>query len=162
MNTSMNTKYLALIVAALVIIIIIIPWVAKGILVVLAIAILVIYFGKDKAFKFSEDAWDSLFHHGKKKLDKLTSLNSEEILTIHDVEVKERSDGTFDLSIFTEKGKMTLAPRKFNAIPEVLQKGKKVTYKVVHTFENYTIIKRKTISATGSDGEERIFQLVNE
>ena len=155
----MNTKYLIILAAVFIAVILMVPWVAKGLLVFLLIAILIVYFGKNKCFKVSEDVIDTIFSHGKKKLKEMTSRNIEETLTIHDVEQKELNDGTFAISIFTEKGKMTLKPRKFNTMPEVLQKGKKVVYKVVHTMENCQIVKNKTISAIGSDGEERIFQL---
>ena len=59
----------------------------------------------------------------------------------------------------TEKGKITLAPRQFNLIPEVLQKGKKVTYRESYIWLDGIIKKRITLSAIGSDGEERTFEV---
>ncbi len=156
----MKTKHLFIILAIIFIVaLFIVPWVVKGIMLVLAVTILMIYFGKEKVLKVSGDFLGTVFDSSKKKLDEMTSRNTEETLTIHDVEQEERSDGTFVLSIFTEKGKMTLKPRRFAAVPQVLKKGKKVVYKVVHTMENCKIVKQKTISAVGEDGEERIFQL---
>ena len=52
-----------------------------------------------------------------------------------------------------------MEPRKFDVIPEVLQKGCKVTYREVYTWVGGKIKKEVTLVALGKDGENRIFHI---
>lgn len=130
-------------------------WPLLLIIIFVLLGMALIYFGPEKFL----DILKEYLTYGKDKIKQASAQNNAAELTIHDVEVQELEGKKFELSVFTEKGKITLAPRQFNLIPEVLQKGKKVTYRESYIWLDGIIKKRITLSAIGSDGEERTFEV---
>ncbi len=133
-------------------------WKIMVVLILILVAIAIVYMGPEKFLAEMKETFTILSNVGQKKLNEAKERSKPEILTIHDVEVKEIAGGMYELSIYTEKGKMTLEPRRFSSIPEVLTKGKTVSYKEIYSLDG-TIKKEKSISAIGADGEERIFRI---
>ena len=128
---------------------------------VIVAAAAVIYFGKEKTLETLQEFFSTVFNMGKEHVEKVAPKGTEQELKIHDVEVNKLDDGSYLLSIFTEIGKITLAPRRFDTVPEVLQKGKTVKYRIINTVEKCKLVKEKSILAQGADGEERIFRVMD-
>ncbi len=138
-----------------------VPWLIKLLVLVIVSAAAVIYFGKEKTLETLQEFFSTVFNLGKGHVEKVAPKSSEQELKIHDVEVSKLEDETYQISIFTEIGKLTLAPRRFDTVPEVLQNGKKVRYRIINTVEKCKLIKEKSILAQGADGEERIFRVMD-
>ncbi len=154
-----------LLVAAVVFIAIVLLFTCWQVLLVLAfigLAWLLVDLGPEKSLAWLKEAFVDVFTYGKTKVKEAAKNDVQEELEIHDAVIKPLENGTYELSVFTERGKLTLEPRKFNVIPEVLNKGNKVIYREVTTWEDARIKKRITISAVGKDGEERVFRIVTD
>lgn len=158
----MKKEYLIIGLIIFVAALIFVPWLMKFLVLVIVVAAAVIYFGKEKSLEVLQEFFSTVFNLGKEHVEKVAPKGFVQELKIHDVEMDKLDDGRYQISIFTEIGKITLAPRQFDTIPEVLQKGKTVKYRIVNTIEKCKLIKEKTISAQGADGEERIFRVMDE
>ena len=157
----MDIKKILFVAAAVIIGIVLlsVSWKLIFVLICIAALWLIIDKGTEKSLAFAKEAFVEVFTYGKKKAKEAAQNDVEQELEIHDVTVEQKEDDTYELSVFTERGKLTLAPRKFNVIPEVLQKGSKVTYREVYTWVGGKIKKEVTLTATGKDGESRIFHI---
>ncbi len=157
----MKKEYLVIGVVIFVAALIFVPWLIKLLVLVIVAAGVVIYFGKEKTLETLQEFFSTVFNLGKKHAESVAPKSSEQELKIHDVEVSKLKDETYQISIFTEIGKITLAPRRFDTVPEVLQKGKTVKYRIINTVEKCKLVKEKSILAQGADGEERIFRVMD-
>ena len=157
----MKKEYLIIGLVIFVAALIFVPWLIKLLVLVIVAAAAVIYFGKEKTLETLQEFFSTVFNMGKEHVEKVAPKGTEQELKIHDVEVNKLDDGSYLLSIFTEIGKITLAPRRFDTVPEVLQKGKTVKYHIINTVEKCKLVKEKSILAQGADGEERIFRVMD-
>ncbi len=157
----MKKEYLIIGLVIFVAALIFVPWLIKLLVLVIVAAAAVIYFGKEKTLETLQEFFSTVFNLGKEHVEKVAPKGTEQELKIHDVEVNKLDDGSYLLSIFTEIGKITLAPRRFDTVPEVLQKGKTVKYRIINTVEKCKLVKEKSILAQGADGEERIFRVMD-
>ncbi|MBP3345439.1 MAG: hypothetical protein J6L86_00210 [Alphaproteobacteria bacterium] len=157
----MKKEYLIIGLVIFVAALIFVPWLIKLLVLVIVAAAAVIYFGKEKTLETLQEFFSTVFNMGKEHVEKVAPKGTEQELKIHDVEVNKLDDGSYLLSIFTEIGKITLAPRRFDTVPEVLQKGKTVKYRIINTVEKCKLVKEKSILAQGADGEERIFRVMD-
>ena len=157
----MKKEYLIIGLVIFVAALIFVPLLIKLLVLVIVAAAAVIYFGKEKTLETLQEFFSTVFNMGKEHVEKVAPKGTEQELKIHDVEVNKLDDGSYLLSIFTEIGKITLAPRRFDTVPEVLQKGKTVKYRIINTVEKCKLVKEKSILAQGADGEERIFRVMD-
>lgn len=130
-------------------------WEFLVIMLCILLAIAVVLMGPSKFAKVAKETFVDIFDYGQRKIKETSS--SEE-LEIHDVDITH-VENKYIINIYTEKGKLSLAPRSFAVIPDVLKKGKKVTYTETLTITEGKIKKKIHISAVGEDGEERIFYI---
>ena len=158
-------KNKTLVVLALLFIGIVVACVSWKLLIALAFVVALWYIvdmGEEKFFAFVKEAFVDIFTYGKEKIKEAAQNDVEQELEIHDVTVDKNEDGTFALSVFTERGKLTLEPRSFDIIPKELQKGRRVLSRDGYTWVGAKIQKSVTLTAIGKDKEERLFRVQTE